>query len=379
MANFNSKIINLAIFLPRWYYHDPETASSSGFSRVPSHPWRVQETFRKRKNTDRTSRSSALVWNYEQMKQPKEKRRPHQDSEAEYHTRLLVEEQRNQILSDKVWDEHAGVENRQCRRGPPRIDETNSFSSNGALPHESHIVFFFRSEGFPRTRLTKRSCAYDCETNEKNGKVRKWKNELKNEKQGKTIKTNRNEENEKKQKMKGMKNMKEWKEEKEKWKKMKKWKMKEMHSERRHFVLLCGGAARGNTSVLSAIAGGLRYLYMRTHGENRLGSKQNWETEKELIKKVVWELSGSGRIEKICLTEAERTEQLRVDDLSRQKFTNVSLQWISWRFKLRNCKIKCTLWMVLPWSRDSKQFWVLPRSQSSFICSEFFRKALPRF
>ena len=33
------------------------------------------------------------------------------------------------------------------------------------------------------------------------------------------------------------------------------------------------------------------YVYMRTHGESRLGSKQNWRIEKELIRKLVLELS----------------------------------------------------------------------------------------
>ena len=33
------------------------------------------------------------------------------------------------------------------------------------------------------------------------------------------------------------------------------------------------------------------YIYMRTHGESRPGSKQNWRNEKELIRKLVLELS----------------------------------------------------------------------------------------
>ena len=39
------------------------------------------------------------------MKQPKEKRQHHRKlSEAEYHTRLLLEEQRNQILSEAKYE-----------------------------------------------------------------------------------------------------------------------------------------------------------------------------------------------------------------------------------------------------------------------------------
>ena len=33
------------------------------------------------------------------------------------------------------------------------------------------------------------------------------------------------------------------------------------------------------------------YIYLRTHGESRPGSKQNWRNEKELIRKLVLELS----------------------------------------------------------------------------------------
>ena len=210
----------------------------------------------------------------------------------------------------------------------------------------------------------------------KSEKMKKWTKKRKtgknnkNEQKWRKWKKTKNERNEKYERMKRRKR---------KMKKMKKWKMKEMHSERRHFVLLCGGAARGNTSVLSAIAGGLRYLYMRTHGENSLAPSRIGKPRKSSSRKSCENSQEVAELKRFAWLKLERTEQLRVDDLSRQKFTNVSLQWISWRFKLRNCKIKCTLWMVLPWSGDSKQFWVLPRSQSSFICSEFFRKALPRF
>ena len=153
--------------------------------------------------------------------------------------------------------------------------------------------------------------------------------------------------------MKGMKNMKEWKEEKEKWKKLKKWKMKEMHSERRHFVLLCGGAARGNTSLLSAIAGVTVYVYEnsrreqawlqaelenreRAHQENRVRTLRKWQNLK--------------RFALLKLRELNNWEWMIFPD---KNFTNVSLQWISWRFKLRNCKIQWTLWVVPSKQKDS--------------------------
>ena len=45
-------------------------------------------------------------------------------SEAEGHTKLLLEEQRKQFLSEaRSGDAHAGVEDRKCRQGPPRIEQ----------------------------------------------------------------------------------------------------------------------------------------------------------------------------------------------------------------------------------------------------------------
>ena len=56
-----------------------------------------------------------LFDNYEQMKQPKERRQPFSRlSEEESHTKLLLEEQRKQIVSEtRSGDEHAGVKDRK--------------------------------------------------------------------------------------------------------------------------------------------------------------------------------------------------------------------------------------------------------------------------
>ena len=173
-----------------------------------------------------------------------------------------------------------------------------------------------------------------------------------------------------------------WKNEKKKKKNEKKWKNEKWKK--------C--TARDDTSSSSAAAlregtpqsypqlpGGYGICIWELTERTGLAPSRIGKPRKSSSRKSCENSQEVAELKRFAWLKLERTEQLRVDDLSRQKFTNVSLQWISWRFKLRNCKIKCTLWMVLPWSRDSKQFWVLPRSQSSFICSEFFRKALPRF
>ena len=119
--------------------------------------------------------------------------------------------------------------------------------------------------------------------------------------------------------MKGMKNMKEWKEEKEKWKNWKNEKWKKC-------------TARDDTSSSSAAA--LRegtphsYPQLRGYGiciwelteRTGLAPSRIGKPRKSSSRKSCENSQEVAEFEKICFTEAERTEQLRVDDLSRQKF-----------------------------------------------------------
>ena len=56
--------------------------------------------------------------------------------------------------------------------------------------------------------------------------------------------------------------------------------------------------------------------------------------------------SGNGRIETFRCTESEGAQQLRIDELSRQKKTKVDQQWISGRFKFKKYKTKRIHWTL---------------------------------
>ena len=57
---------------------------------------------------------------------------------------------------------------------------------------------------------------------------------------------------------------------------------------------------------------------MKTHGENKFGSRQNWKTEKVLIT-CVRTLQEVEELKRICCSEAERTQELRTGGLLRHE------------------------------------------------------------
>ena len=55
-------------------------------------------------------------------------------------------------------------------------------------------------------------------------------------------------------------------------------------------------------------------------GEKESGSIWNWRSEKDLFKKLVLELFRKWKnLKNICCTKAERSQQLRIEELSRQE------------------------------------------------------------
>ena len=58
-----------------------------------------------------------------------------------------------------------------------------------------------------------------------------------------------------------------------------------------------------------------RISHLIIPGEGKIGSKQNWRIEKELFKSLS-HVSSSGNEKKFCCTEAERPQQLNIDEFS---------------------------------------------------------------
>ena len=73
-----------------------------------------------------------------------EKAAPLKLSEAEYHTRLLLEEQKNHLMSEAQSE--ARIKSRKRRQGSPWIKPTDSISMHGTLPGESVIWSFLKRE-----------------------------------------------------------------------------------------------------------------------------------------------------------------------------------------------------------------------------------------
>ena len=91
------------------------------------------------KEYELNNRKSEISSNSEQMNQSNENWQLHHKlSESEFHTGLLLEEQRNQIFSEaKSARNMQGVKGGTIRLCHPRIEQTNSFPSRGNLPYKS--------------------------------------------------------------------------------------------------------------------------------------------------------------------------------------------------------------------------------------------------
>ena len=95
---------------------------------------RTGETFHTGKNTDRIKKFGITLKLRADEADEGEKAALSRLSEAEYHTRLLLEDPKNHILSEarsesytvrsKIRDAHAGDEDKNCRHCPSRIEQT---------------------------------------------------------------------------------------------------------------------------------------------------------------------------------------------------------------------------------------------------------------
>ena len=126
-----------------------------------------------------------------------------------------------------------------------------------------------------------------------------------------------------------------------------------------------------------------RIRKMRMSGESKSGSMQNWRTVKELSKKLVLELSKKWknwkRFAVLWLRKLNGWEWMNFPD---KNYRKVNLQWISWRFKFRNCKTKWTLLTTPGISMILRRRAALGCSTFPSIlknCSESSRNAQPRF
>ena len=140
----------------------------------------------KEKTSFYASRNPRFLWNASWSCWPMRKSdAPSRLSGAEYHTRLLLEERKNHLLSwSPIRAGYARNEGGRCRQSSSRIRSRASLSKDGTLPRESVIWLFQEREelamhriGKKRKRSSRGSCEKSSRKIEKVMLCRSWKSQ----------------------------------------------------------------------------------------------------------------------------------------------------------------------------------------------------------